>query len=282
MEQRIPQNRLLRFAYLMMHRYLRHRVGVQSAALAFYLLFMLFPFLIFVSALLGQLQLDVAAILQGLRGFLPREVVAVAEMYLNHVSRYSSTRLLLFGLVFSVYFPMRVTNALLRAVRVAYHLGPPRGTIAHISKSLLYTVVLIASIAVTLLLMTVSDRALGYAVDYFRFPEMAAELWAVLRFPLIGAVGFFALFALYALARDDHPMWRDLWPGTLAALAVWLGVSWIYTWYVESVAHYSLLYGSIGAVIVLLVWLYLTAVILIMGAELNGVLAGLRKEQGGR
>ena len=60
MEQRIPQNRLLRFAYLMVHRYLRHRVGVQSAALAFYLLFMLFPFLIFVSALLGQLQLDVA------------------------------------------------------------------------------------------------------------------------------------------------------------------------------------------------------------------------------
>ena len=119
MEQRIPQNRLLRFAYLMVHRYLRHRVGVQSAALAFYLLFMLFPFLIFVSALLGQLQLDVAAILQGLRGFLPREVVAVAEMYLNHVSRYSNTRLLLFGLVFSVYFPVRVTNALLRAVRVA-------------------------------------------------------------------------------------------------------------------------------------------------------------------
>lgn len=281
MEQRIPQNRLLRFAYLMVHRYLRHRVGVQSAALAFYLLFMLFPFLIFVSALLGQLQLDVAAILQGLRGFLPREIVAVAEMYLNHVSRYSSTRLLLFGLVFSVYFPMRVTNALLRAVRVAYHLGPPHGTIAHISKSLLYTVVLIASIALTLLLMTVSDRTLGYAVDYFRFPEMAAELWAVLRFPLIGAVGFFALFTLYALARDDHPMWKDLWPGTLAALAVWLGVSWIYTWYVESVAHYSLLYGSIGAVIVLLVWLYLTAVILIMGAELNGVLAGLRKEQSG-
>ena len=117
----IPQNRFLRCAYLLVHRYLRHRVGVQSAALAFYLLFMLFPFLIFISALLGSLQLDVAAILRELRGFLPQEIVAVAEMYLNHVSRYPSSRLLTFGLVFSVYFPLRVTNALMRAVRM------PRG-----------------------------------------------------------------------------------------------------------------------------------------------------------
>ena len=276
---RIPQNRLLRCLYLLVHRYLRHRVGVQSAALAFYLLFMLFPFLIFISALLGSLQLDVAAILQELRGFLPQEIVAMAEMYLNHVSRYPSSRLLTFGLVFSVYFPWRVTNALMRAVRTAYHLGPPRGTVIHICKALLYTVLLMGTIALSLLLMTVSDRMLRYTVEQFRLPAAVAALWAVLRFPLIGVAGFFALIALYALARDSRTPWQDLWPGTLAALGAWLGLSWLYAWYVENVAQYSLLYGSIGAVIVLLIWLYMSAVILIMGAELNGVLAGMRKEE---
>lgn len=275
----VPQNRYLRCAYLLVHRYLRHRVGVQSAALAFYLLFMLFPFLIFISALLGSLQLDVAAILRELRGFLPQEIVAVAEMYLNHVSRYSSSRLLTFGLVFSVYFPWRVTNALMRAVRMAYHIGPPRGTVVHICKALLYTMLLMGTIALSLLLMTVSDRMLRYTVAYLRLPAVVAALWAALRFPLIGVAGFFALIALYALARDGRTPWRDLWPGTLAALGVWLGLSWLYAWYVENVAQYSLLYGSIGAVIVLLIWLYMSAVILIMGAELNGVLAGLRKER---
>lgn len=273
------QNRMVRFWVLMVHRYLRHRVGVQSAALAFYLLFMLFPLMIFISALLGLLQLDVAAILQAVREFLPGEIVELMGMYLTYVGKNPSHRLLVFGLVFSIYFPMRATNTLIRAVRTAYHLGPPRGIVSQALKTLLYTTLLMIMIMLTLTLTTVSDRLLSYGVQHFRLPVLAAELWAALRFPVIGTAGFFSLILLYALAQDGRQLWRNLWPGTLAALAVWLGMSWLYTWYVEHIAHYSLLYGSIGTVIVLLIWLNMSAVVLIMGAELNGVLMSLRKER---
>lgn len=67
----LPQNRFLRGIYLLVQRYLRHNVGMQGAALAFYLLFMIFPLLIFVSSLLGLLQLDVDAILAAVQEFLP-------------------------------------------------------------------------------------------------------------------------------------------------------------------------------------------------------------------
>ena len=97
----LPKNRLLRGIYLMIQRYLRHNVGIQSAALAFYLLFMIFPFLIFISALLGLLQLDVAAILDALEDFMPTEVVSIVGMYLNYVGADPSPQLLLFGLFFS-------------------------------------------------------------------------------------------------------------------------------------------------------------------------------------
>jgi len=273
------RNQVVRFVTLLIHRYLRHRVGVQSAALAFYLLFMLFPFLIFISALLGMLQLNVAAVLGAVEEFLPREVLEVLARYLNHVGETPNPRLMFFGLVFSVYFPMRATNTLMRAVRTACHLGPPRNTVRHILKTLLYTGLLMVTIMLTLVLATVSDRLLAYGVQQFRLPVLVAQLWTALRFPLIGAVGFFALLLLYALAQDVRQPWKNLWPGTLTALGVWLGLSWAYTWYVEHVAHYSLLYGSIGAVIVLLIWLNMTAVVLIMGAEWNGVWMGLRKEQ---
>ena len=134
----LPRNRLIRGAYLMIQRYLRHNVGSQAAALAFYLLFMIFPFLIFISALLGLLQLDVAGILAGLEEILPGEVVELIAMYLNHVGESSNLRILLFGLFFSFYFPMRATNSLMRSVRIAYHLGPPRGPVRHVLKTLLY------------------------------------------------------------------------------------------------------------------------------------------------
>lgn len=273
-----PENRFLRGLYLMVQRYLRHNVGIQSAALAFYLLFMIFPFLIFISALLGLLQLDVAAILTALEELLPGEIVDFIEMYLIYVGKDPSPQLLVFGLFFSIYFPMRATNSLMRSVRTAYHLGPPPGAVLHVLKTLLYTVMLIVAIALTLTLMTVGDRILAYAVVHFRLPTFAAVLWARLRFPVAAAVGYFALFFLYALAQDSRQPWRNIWPGTLAALAAWMGLSWLYAWYVEHIAHYSLLYGSIGTVIVLLIWLNMSAMTLIMGAELNGMLISLRKD----
>lgn len=276
--ERLPRNGGLRAAYLMTQRYLRHNVGIQSAALAFYLLFMIFPLLIFVSALLGLLQLDVAAIEYALKELLPNEAVDLIVAYLSYVGADPSPRLMVFGLTFSIYFPMRATNSLMRSVRTAYHLGPPRSTVKHLVKSLLYTVVFVVSIALTLTVLTVGDRLLLYAVAHFHLPAFVARTWARLRFPVVAVAGFFVLYFLYALAQDRRRPWRDLWPGTLAALGGWMVISVLYSLYVDRVAHYSALYGSIGAVIVLLIWLYLGALTLIMGAEFNGTIISLRRD----
>ena len=276
-----PKNRFLRGIYLLIQRFLRHNVGMQGAALAFYLLFMIFPLLIFVSSLLGLLQLDVDAILAAVGDILPREVVSFIDVYLTYVGQNPSVRLLLFGLFFSLYFPMRATNALMRSVRIAYHLGPPRGALTQLIKTLLYTAVLIAAIALTLTLMTVGDRLLLYAVENFGLPRFWAALWARLRFPVAGAAGYFALFFLYALSQDGRQPWRNIWPGTITALVAWLALNWLYATYVENFAGYSLLYGSIGTAIALLIWLYMTAVTLIMGAEFNATLISLRKDRAG-
>lgn len=275
----LPKNRFLRGIYLMVQRYLRHDVGIHSAALAFYLLFTIFPFLIFISALLGLLHLDVAEILQALREILPLEIVDFIDVYLTYVGENSSLRLMLFGLFFSIYFPARAANSIMRSVRIAYHLGPPRGAVWQLCKTLIYTLLLMITIALTVTLMTVSDRLLAYAVVHFRLPVFVAVLWGKLRFPIIAVVGYFALLFLYAMAQDGRPIWRNIWPGTLAALGAWLALSWLYAWYVENIAHYSLLYGSIGTIIVLLIWLNMSAMTLIMGAELNGTLISLRKDQ---
>ena len=276
-----PQNRLLRGIYLLIQRYLRHNVGMQGAALAFYLLFMIFPLLIFISALLGLLHLDVEAILGAVGEFLPREIVSFIRVYLTYVGAHPSLKLLFFGLFFSLYFPMRATNALMRSVRIAYHLGPPRGALTQLVKTLLYTAVLIATVALTLTLMTVGDRLLFYAVENFGLPRFWASLWARLRFPAAAVAGYFALFFLYALSQDGRQPWRNIWPGTMAALGAWLVLNWLYATYVENFADYSLLYGSIGTAIALLIWLYMTAVTLIMGAEFNATLISLRKDRAG-
>ena len=274
----LPKNRFLRFCTLMVRRYMRHNVGIQSAALAFYLLFMIFPFLIFVSALLGLLQLNLTAILLELERFLPGDIVSLLRIYLTYVASKPSRKLMVFGLIFSIYFPMRATNSLMRSVRTAYHLGPPRQALVHWVKVLLYTILLIVTIILTLVLMTVGEHALLFATERFAVPGFIAELWARLRFPVVGVAAWFALFALYALAQDGPQELRNLWPGAIAALMGWLAISWLYAYYVDHIASYASLYGSIGTVIVLMSWLSLSATTMIMGAEWNGTLMSLRKE----
>ena len=128
-------------------RYFNHTVAHEAAALAYYLLFMLFPLMIFFSSLLGLLELDVSGIILSLQHLLPSGVLDVLESYLLYVGQTSSRNMLWFGLVFTIYFPMRAADCLMTSVRKAYHLPRPKNQILHTAKVLLYTVFLLVSIS---------------------------------------------------------------------------------------------------------------------------------------
>ena len=266
----------VRFVSGCLGRYFRHDVGRQSAALAYYLLFTLFPFLIFLSSLLGLLHLDVSEVLRALRPLLPTEVLAVAESYLAYAARTSSAAMLWFGLIFSIYFPMRAADCLMRAVRRAYHLPRPTNHLVYRFKVLFYTVFLLVTIALTLALATVSQRMLAFAGRYITLPSAFVELWDLLRFPLLAVVVFGAVGLLYAMAQDTRQPGRNVVPGVVASLTAWMALSAAYSFYVANFANYSLIYGTLGTVVVLMIWLYLTATVLIMGAEINDTLMSLR------
>lgn len=263
--------------------FFEHGVSKNAAALAYYLLFALFPLLIFLSNVLGLLDLNVAAIIQSLQQFLPKDIVGLIETYLDHVSHTSSHTLLWFALVFSIWFPMRAVKGLMEDVRLAYHLGKPEKPAAYTLRQLVYTVVFLLVIGSTLLLSTLGKHVLVYVSSFL--PESNVHistyllgLWQYLRFVPVGLLMFAALGTLYAAALDKRQPIKTILPGISAALFSWMLVSIGFSFYVENFANYSLIYGTLGAVIVLLMWLYMTAVILIMGAELNAALLHIRAE----
>lgn len=259
-------------------RYFSHGVAHEAAALAYYLLFMLFPLMIFFSSLLGLLDLDVSGIIASLSHLLPGGVLEVLESYLTYVGETSSRTMLWFGLVFTIYFPMRAADCLMTSVRRAYHLPRPRNQILYTAKVLLYTVFLLVAIALALALTMVGRQMLEFVSRFVVVPEAFIELWSGLRFLILGGVMFGAIGLLYAAAQDAPQPARHILPGTGIALAAWMVVSAAFSFYVENFGRYSVIYGTLGTVIVLMMWLNLTAVALIMGAEINGVLTALRGE----
>ena len=265
-----------KFLTQILRRYFVHDVGRQGAALAYYLLFMLFPVLIFLSSLLGLLDLDISGITRSLNSLLPAGVLDLVETYLRYVGQTSSAAMLWFGLVFTVYFPMRAADCLMIAVRRAYHLPRPKNQVLYMMKVLLYAVFLLVTIALTLALVTVGRQALEFAGRFVVVPEAFIELWTDLRFLVLGGVMFGAVGLLYAAAQDSRQAARNVVPGALAALVGWMVVSAAFAFYVENFANYTVIYGALGTVIVLMMWLNLTALMLIMGAEIKGVLNSLR------
>ena len=135
-----------RLAKQMVLRYYQHDVARDSAALTYYLLFAIFPLLIFISVLLGALELDVEGIARFLSNVAPPAVVSIVKSYLTYVSGNASRQLLWFSLVFSIWFPMRATGCLMHSLRKALGYGTPSSIWGSTLRTLIFAVLLIISV----------------------------------------------------------------------------------------------------------------------------------------
>ena len=262
----------IRTVVVLIERYTAHDVSQQGAALAYYLLFTLFPLLIFVSSLIGQLHLDIALITETLSPILPSDVLTLTQDYLRYVSGHTGVSTLWFSAVFSIWFPMRATFCLMRAVRLAYGLGEPEKPLRHTFKALFFTAALLLCLILTLLFITLGDRLMMLLWQVLPLPALLPRIWSVLRFSALGVIVFGALSALYAAAQDKPRRKRAILPGAALATLSWIILSFGYSLYTENFSNYSAIYGALSAIIVLMIWLYLTALTLILGAEFNHTL----------
>lgn len=261
-----------------------HNVGKNAAALAYYLLFALFPLLIFASNFLGLLELNVSEIILNLNRILPTDAVGIIENYLDYISDNSSRTLMWFALVFSIWFPLRAVKGLMDDVRRAYGLGQPNKIVNYSVKQIVFTVLFLVVIVLTILLSILGENVINFIRGLL--PESALSitdnqinLWQYLRFVPIALLMITAIGTLYSLSLDQRQKVKSILPGIASAVILWLILSIGFSFYVENFSSYSIIYGTLGAVMVLIVWLYMTSFVLILGAELNAAVYKTKREK---
>lgn len=275
--KKFPRTGFGRLAADMVQRYYAHDVARDSAALTYYLLFAIFPLLIFISTLLGLLELDIAYITSVLEPLFPADVLNVVRSYLEYVSANPSRQLLWFSLVFSIWFPMRASGCLMHSLRKAFGRSAPESLWRSQLRILLFTVWLIVVIAVTLCLVVVGRTVLEFVGRFVSVTEAFITAWSSLRFVVLALVMVVTLVLLYMLSQGQRRPLREVLPGVASSLAAWMVLSMAFSYYVEHVGQYSVLYGSIATVIVVLLWLYMSGQILILGAEFSAALTEAKK-----
>ena len=275
--KKFPRTGFGRLAADMVQRYYAHDVARDSAALTYYLLFAIFPLLIFISTLLGLLELDIAYITSVLEPLFPADVLNVVRSYLEYVSANPSRQLLWFSLVFSIWFPMRASGCLMHSLRKAFGRSAPESLWRSQLRILLFTAWLIVVIAVTLCLVVVGRTVLEFVGQFVSVTEAFITAWSSLRFVVLALVMVVTLVLLYMLSQGQRRPLREVLPGVASSLAAWMVLSMAFSYYVEHVGQYSVLYGSIATVIVVLLWLYMSGQVLILGAEFSAALTEAKK-----
>lgn len=253
--------------------FLEDDMTTYASALAYQVLFSLFPFVIFLIALLGFLHLS--DFFEWLRAHaqivFPQQAMDQINKVLDELQQ-EKGGLLSFGMIVAIWSASAAVRATMNALNVAYDVGEGRPAWKLYPLSILYTIGVAAMLILAVLFMMVGPQAIGWLAQEVGAEQIFVAVWAWVRWPIALFLLTLAVAVIYYVAPDVEQDFRFITPGATLAVIVWIVTSLAFNYYVSNFGNYSAMYGSIGAIIVLLLYFFISAAVLLFGAELNAVI----------
>lgn len=247
-------------------------VSILAAGVSFYAMLALFPALgaiVTTYALIAD-PADVAANFDGLADILPSDVATIISDQLVALASRAEQTLgfsLLSGILFAIWSARRGIDALVRAITVAYEERETRGIIRMNLLTYVLTFGAIMVLVTTIALLVALPVLLSWLPPASGVVTLVASVG---RWVIFCGLVMLALGVLYRFAPPRRPArWRWVSPGAVVATILWIAGSAGFSYYVSSFGNYNETYGTLGAIIVLLLWFFLTAFAIMLGAVLN-------------
>src|SRR5690606_28496430 len=254
-------------------------LSTYAAALAYRALFSVFPFILFLMALLGFLHLP--AFFDWLREqaalALPPVAMQQVDPVIDQLQR-SQGGLMSFGILLALWTASIGVRALMNAMNKVYAVVESRPSWKLVLLSVAYTVGLAFMMLLAAGFMTMGPQIMSWIAAQIGMEQILVAVWAWIRWPLAIFLLMLAVALIYYATPAVEQDFRFITPGSVVAVVVWLAASLGFGIYVQNFADYNATYGSIGAIIVLLLYFYISAAVLLLGAQLNAVIEHLSVE----
>lgn len=254
-------------------RFNKDDVPALSSQLAFNLVLSFFPFLIFLMTLIGHISLNGMELLLTFSKILPASVFNLVKNTILEVVNTKNSQLMSFSLLITLWSASSGFSAVIKGLNKAYGVKESRSFVRVRFVSVLCTLGVTFLIILMGLLLVFGRIIWNSAASRFSFSYELSVLWMVIRYIIVVSTAIGTFMLLYQVAPNRRLAWIDVVPGSLFSTAGLMFVSTIFAYYVNNFANYSIVYGSLGAIVVLLTWLFLVSVIVIMGGEVNASLA---------
>lgn len=242
-----------------------------AAQIAYYFLLSLFPLLIFIVTLLPYLPVEQGDILGVVRDFAPGETMSMIEETLQDVMSNRNSGLLSISIIATIWSASNGMNAIVKSLNRAYDVEETRSFIATRLMSILLTFAMILVFVIALLLPVFGKQIGLFLFSQFGFSDQFLAIWNGIRWAISPIILFIIFVGLYYFAPSKRIKCLSAFPGAIFATLGWVLVSLAFSYYVGSFGNYSATYGSIGGIIVLMIWFYLTGIIIMIGGEINAL-----------
>lgn len=249
-------------------------VSVVSAGVAFFGLLAIFPAVTALISVAGYVldPSDVTSQLETFVALLPEQAAEVVQNQVLQVTGGTDTATglaAILGLLLALYGAMRGVLTLMDGMNVAYDEPETRSFVRLYASAVVMTLCLILGLLGAIGVMIVWPSVVGF----LGLPDQTRNLITWLQWPILGVLSILGIAALYRFGPSrEPPKWRWVWPGAVLAMVLWLAGTLAFAFYVRNFGSYNETYGALGGVIVLLTWLWLSAFIVLAGAELNAEL----------
>lgn len=245
-----------------------------AAQLAYYFLFALFPFLLFLTALLGYLPVAglMDQIMELLATVMPAEALKLVEDNLYELTADQRGGLLSFGIALALWTSSSAIAAVMDALNRAYGVRESRSFWKVRGTAILLTIAFSAFIILGLVLLMFGPHIGGWMAKQVGLGPLFEITWNIARWPVIIFFLIIGIAVLYYFTPDVEQDWKWITPGSVFAVMLWILASLGFSYYVNNFGEYNVTYGSIGAMIVLLTWMYVSGLVILIGGEINSII----------
>jgi membrane protein len=246
----------------------------RAASLSYYFLFALFPTLLFLTAMLGLLPVPGLwdTLMTYAAQVLPGDAATLVNRTVSEVLRGASRGLLSVGVLAALWGASSGMASIVLALNVAYDVTDLRPWWLRRLIALALTIAFSVFTLVALLLLVFGERIGEAVATWFGLGQAFAVAWNVLQWPVAAMLVLTGITLVYQLAPAVRRGWQWFTPGSVFALLSWLATSFGLRIYLKYFGDYNAMYGPIGGVIVLMLWLYLSGIALLAGAEINSAI----------
>ena len=255
----------------------------MAAQIAYYTMLGLFPFLIFLLGLLSTFPLGESLqplMLEELRSQMPIEAAQYVTSTALDLLPSRNQGLLSVGLLASLWGASMAIGALITTINRAYNIRPKRNIVVQKAYAIMLTLVLSGLWLVAMTIILVGPR---FTQEIFEFMGIASEtntFWTTIRLPMEFFLNLLALSILYYIAPEVKHKFRWILPGALTSTIIWMGASSAFRVFLRNFGAYNKTYGSLAAVVILLVWLWISGFVFLLGAEINALMKRREQEDG--